>query len=124
MAKKWTILGQDPDMLLAVWANVVSWVVRTFVPSLLPKLLPSCEQEDPDPTAASDDQRTHCISIGRPGGVEQLRLITLKPGIVTCGYNVKGQDIPFSKPLLQASDIVSDNRVLAVLLLDTLRPQS
>jgi hypothetical protein len=113
MAKKYTILGQDPDVLLAVWANVLSWVVRTFVPSLLPRLLPKCEQEDPSTTVKDeDDKRTKCISIGRPGGVEQLRVIKLKPGIVTCGYNLKGQDIPFSKPLVQDKDIPSDCIVL------------
>lgn len=115
MGKKSTIFGQDPDVLLAVWANVVSWLVRTFVPSLLPKLLPKCEQEDTDTISTvneADDKRTKCISIGRPGGVEQLRLIKLKPGIVTCGYNLKGQNIPFSKPLVQDEDIPSDCIVL------------
>ena len=117
MTKKWTIMGQDADVLLAVWANVVSWIVRRVAPSLLPKLLPKCEQEDPEmtkaaTTPAADDKRTRCVSIGRPGGVEQLRLIRLKPGIVTCGYNIKGQDIPFSKPLVQDTDIPADCVVL------------
>jgi synaptic vesicle membrane protein VAT-1 len=31
---------------------------------------------------------TKCISIGRPGGLEQLRQVTLKQDIVTKGYNV------------------------------------
>ena len=57
--------------------------------------------------------RTRCISIGRPGGVEQLRIITLKRGIATCGYNVHGQDIPFTKPILQDTDLPKDCVLLA-----------
>lgn len=83
--KKWTLVGQDPDVLLAMWANLVSWFVSTFCPSFLPQLLPSCEQEDPSPS--SSDQ-TRCISIGRPGGLEQLRVVSLKPNLCTKGYNL------------------------------------
>jgi NADPH:quinone reductase-like Zn-dependent oxidoreductase len=97
MAAKKTILGQDPAVLLAVWANVLSWFIRKFAPSFLPQLLPNCDQEDTTPNIDATS-RTRCISIGRPGGMEQLRLITLKSGIATCGYNVEGQDIPFTKP--------------------------
>lgn len=106
--KKRTVLGQDPAILLALWANVLSWAVRTFAPSLLPRLLPACEQEDvacaspsDDVSSPADDRRTKCISIGRPGGIEQLRVIWLKPGIMTCGYNVPHQDTPFTAPSLR-----------------------
>ena len=83
--KKWTILGQDPDVLLAIWANLVSWFISTFFPSLLSQLLPSCDQEDKSPSTLD---QTRCISIGRPGGLEQLRLVTLKPHFCTKGYNL------------------------------------
>jgi NADPH:quinone reductase-like Zn-dependent oxidoreductase len=115
--RKKKILGQDPAILAALWANVLSWLVRTLCPTLLSRLLPVIEQEDvPSATGASNaasDKRTRCIVIGRPGGVEQLRLITLKPGIATCGYNVEGQDLPFTKTLVQDSDIPPDCVVLA-----------
>lgn len=37
------------------------------------------------------------IAVGRPGGKEQLRLITLQPGHVVCGYNVGKDGHPFVK---------------------------
>jgi synaptic vesicle membrane protein VAT-1 len=105
------ILGYDTAVLEALWQNILSWFVRTFAPSLLPKLLPVCDQEDTTPTTATttirdDSRRTRCISIGRPGGMEQLRFITLKPGILTCGYNLADQDIPFTKPMLDDNNSV------------------
>jgi hypothetical protein len=100
------------SVLLAAWQNVLSWFVRTFVPSRLPRLLPKCSQEDSDTSTlfaqsitsitsstTSTTPRTTCISIGRPGGVEQLRVVRLKPDIMTCGYNVPGQDLPFTKAI-------------------------
>lgn len=111
MAKK-TILGLDPAILAALWANVLSWFVHKFAPSFLPYLTPSVAQEDTTETESStispNDRRTRCIIIGRPGGVEQLRVISLKPGIATCGYNLADQDIPFTKPLLRDTDIPPD----------------
>lgn len=74
------ILQKDRAILEALVANVLSWIVRTFFPSLLPRLLPIIEEEGIG--------GAKCIVIGRPGGVEQLRLISLKPGLATCGYNV------------------------------------
>ena len=88
--KRWTILGQDPEILLAALANILSWFVVTFCPSFLPYLLPSSPEEEEDDRLCNDDTtRTKCISIGRPGGMEQLRLVTLRKGICTIGYNVK-----------------------------------
>jgi synaptic vesicle membrane protein VAT-1 len=111
MAKK-TIMGQDTAILAALWANLLSWFVHNFAPSFLPYLVPAVEQEDIIITAETikspSDRRTRCIIIGRPGGVEQLRMITLKSGIATCGYNLEDQDIPFTKPLIQDSDIPPD----------------
>jgi len=94
------IFGQKPTVLMAIWQNLLSWFVRSFAPSLLPRLLPKCIEEDSDDVDDDSDkksrrQRTRCISIGRPGGVEQLRQITLRPDIVTCGYNVCGGE-PFA----------------------------
>jgi synaptic vesicle membrane protein VAT-1 len=80
MTKTKLILGQDPGILAALVANVLSWMVRTFAPSLLPRLLPQIAQEG--------HGGAQCVVIGRPGGVEQLRWITLQPGVATCGYNV------------------------------------
>ena len=113
---KRTILGQDPAILGALWANVLSWLVRALMPSLLPRLLPAIEQEDVatpltstsvnDHASSSNSskalKRTRCVVIGRPGGGEQLRLITLKPGIVSRGYNL-GRG-PFTEPLLLDGD--------------------
>jgi NADPH:quinone reductase-like Zn-dependent oxidoreductase len=90
---KLILFGQDLDVLVAAFANILSWFVSTFVPSLLPHLLPSSpEEEQPEQlgqSAIDDTDRTKCISIGRPGGLEQLRLVTLRKGIVTIGYNVR-----------------------------------
>jgi NADPH:quinone reductase-like Zn-dependent oxidoreductase len=103
------IFGQDTAILVALLANVLSWIVRTFAPTLLPRLLPKFEQEDKETLSPSAlDTRTRCIVIGRPGGVEQLRLVTLKPSIATCGYNVEGQDLPFTKAILQDNDVPPD----------------
>ena len=103
------IFGQKPTVLMAVWQNLLSWFVRLVAPSYLPRLLPRCEQEEEDADVekygAKATTRTRCISIGRPGGVEQLRVITLKPGILTCGYNVPGQDLPFTKPIRSDEDV-------------------
>jgi NADPH:quinone reductase-like Zn-dependent oxidoreductase len=109
---KFTILGQDPDVLKAMMANIVSWVVKMLFPRLLPKLLPSVEQEEheEDDTTTSVQQSTtkseltRCISIGRPGGMEQLRLIRLKEGIMTVGYNLRHVcDPPFTMAIAPRS---------------------
>mmetsp|Transcript_17101 Transcript_17101/g.24070 ORF Transcript_17101/g.24070 Transcript_17101/m.24070 type:complete len:455 (+) Transcript_17101:14-1378(+) len=114
--KKWTILGQDPDVLLAMWANVVSWCVSTFFPSFLPKLLPKCDQEETTVVKGSNTTTvggpTRCISIGRPGGMEQLRLVSLKPGIVTMGYNIAKGTAYTPKPILTEQDIPQDCVIL------------
>lgn len=123
------ILGQKPSVLLAVWQNILSWLVKSLAPSYLPRLLPKCPQEEAvegkTTTSAStstlasastsisnSNSRTRCISIGRPGGVEQLRVVTLQEGIMTCGYNVKGQDLPYTKPIRGNDDIPADCVVL------------
>lgn len=104
---KRSILGQDPAILRSLWANVVSWLVRTLAPSLLPRLLPAIEQEVVLPAAeccgaavrpTCSVKNARCVVIGRPGGGEQLRVITLKPGVMTRGYNL-GRG-PFTEPLL------------------------
>ncbi len=84
--KKFTILGQDWDVIVAVFANILSWFVRRFFPNLLPLLLPKIDEEDTSPHVLPS--QTKCVAIGRPGGQEQLRMITLKPGYATCGYNI------------------------------------
>ena len=92
------------SLLLAMWANVLSWLVSTFAPSQLPRLLPKCDQEDT--TAQPSSNGTKCISIGRPGGLEQLRIITLRPGVATLGYNLTDHNPPpFSRPLQEDKDI-------------------
>lgn len=86
--KKFTVLGQDWDVIVAVFANILSWFVRRFFPQFLPHLLPKIAEEDTSASASSSATQTKCVAIGRPGGQEQLRVITLKPGFATCGYNV------------------------------------
>ena len=96
-----TFLGtSNYNILLAVSANILSWVVATFVPSKIPLLLPDIPQEEKkdiniENEVASIGDRTKCVAVGRPGGMEQLRTIELKEGYVTCGYNLPGYDSPF-----------------------------
>jgi NADPH:quinone reductase-like Zn-dependent oxidoreductase len=114
MAKP-TILGQDPAVLVALWANVVSWFLQSFFPAYLPKLLPLIQEEDTEQTyQGAVDLRTKCIVIGRPGGKEQLRLITLKPGRVTLGYNVPGGAFCTTIPIVNDDDIPPDCVILKV----------
>ena len=93
IVKKRLIFGQDPEILFAAIANIISWLVSNFAPTLLPYLLPVSPEEEPfdkDVCTLSDlSNRTKCISIGRPGGMEQLRLVTLREGKCTIGYNVR-----------------------------------
>eukprot|EP00562_Extubocellulus_spinifer_P018667 CAMPEP_0178598026 /NCGR_PEP_ID=MMETSP0697-20121206/32519_2 /TAXON_ID=265572 /ORGANISM="Extubocellulus spinifer, Strain CCMP396" /LENGTH=440 /DNA_ID=CAMNT_0020235759 /DNA_START=157 /DNA_END=1479 /DNA_ORIENTATION=- len=108
-----TVLGQDPEVLLALWANVLSWLVSTFAPSLLPRLLPAaCAAEEEGGIASTGDhpqQQTRCISIGRPGGSEQLRLVRLRESVATCGYNIKHFcPPPYTPPLSLDSSISID----------------
>jgi NADPH:quinone reductase-like Zn-dependent oxidoreductase len=86
--KKFTVLGQDWDVIVAVFANILSWFVRQFFPQFLPHLLPKIDAEDTTASPSSTTTQTKCVAVGRPGGQEQLRVITLKPGFATCGYNV------------------------------------
>jgi NADPH:quinone reductase-like Zn-dependent oxidoreductase len=91
MGKK--ILGQDTAILMAMGANLLSWFVRMFAPSLLPALVPKLPQEQ---TEGPVSDNTKCVVIARPGGVEQLRIITLKPGYCTTGYNVSPREGAFA----------------------------
>lgn len=112
-AKKWSILGVEWDVFVAMWMNVLSWLVSTFCPSLLPRLLPTSDEEDVVSATVSSNQ-TKCISIGRPGGVEQLRIVTLKQGICTLGYNLKHHHPPpFSRAIQSISDIPEDCVVIS-----------
>jgi len=108
------IFGQSPAVLWAVWENVLSWFVRSYFPSFLPRLVPSCPYEedvssgDELANSGSGDQvsvlgkqhQTRCILIGRPGGMEQLRLVALQRDkfheqkFVTCGYNLQSSSGP------------------------------
>ena len=113
--KKLLILGQDPEVLIALWANVLSWFISSFAPSLLSWLLPTCPEEDHSDD--DDESRTKCISIGRPGGLEQLRLVHLKKGIVTVGYNVKHVCLPPFTPSVfdvPPDSLILDNKCFSV----------
>eukprot|EP00041_Stephanoeca_diplocostata_P018993 m.402616 g.402616 ORF g.402616 m.402616 type:complete len:443 (+) comp21183_c0_seq1:148-1476(+) len=116
--KRWYTFGQDPAILVALFANVLSWVVHTFFPSMLPWLIQTCDKEEKDITArvtglteSAEVCPTQCISIGRPGGLEQLRLVQLKQGIATLGYNVS-MGTAYSDPISDESDIPSNCVVL------------
>jgi len=115
--KKRTIFGQDIEILIAVWANILSWLVSTFAPSLTEKLITKHEAEEADPDdsseskiAENDDDTIHCkcVSIGRPGGLEQLRVVTLKADRVTVGYNIKEFCLPPFTPSLKKEKIPDD----------------
>lgn len=97
--------NENVEVLLAAFANILSWFVSKFFPSLLPMLLPSSPEEESDETAELRN-RTKCISIGRPGGLEQLRFVTLREGIPTIGYNVRHVGAPPYAP--PNCDIPSD----------------
>ena len=58
-----TILGQDPEILLAALANILSWLVVTFCPSFLPYLLPHSPEEEEDGTLDDSTKKTQCISM-------------------------------------------------------------
>jgi NADPH:quinone reductase-like Zn-dependent oxidoreductase len=92
------LFGQDLAVIVAVFANILSWFVAAFAPSFLPYLLPKIPEEDK--ATAPSSRQTKCIAIGRPGGIEQLRFITLKPGFVTVGYNLR-----FPSPFVDLSNI-------------------
>lgn len=90
------------NVVLAVSANIISWIVATLMPSKLPRLLPDIPEEEKIHSSIKDDgsgnmdtNRTRCVAVGRPGGMEQLRIIRLKEGYVTCGYNLPGYESPF-----------------------------
>jgi len=129
-------LGQNPAVLWAVWENVVSWMVRSYLPSWLPRLVPACPHEEvkenengrtlakkekEEATAAGDtiqnddsSDRTRCILIGRPGGMEQLRLVTVKrtSPVVTCGYNLQSSAGPFVDPTSSQDDLPDPDCVI------------
>jgi len=113
------------EILTALAGNVLSWFVSQFFPFLMPRLLPQIAQEDTTTITAtnngttqestSNHQQTQCVAIGRPGGSEQLRVITLKPGVVTCGYNIPNHPPPFtttSSSSLDNNKIPSDCVIL------------
>jgi synaptic vesicle membrane protein VAT-1 len=95
------LFGQNLDVIVAVFANILSWLVATFASSFLPYLLPTISEEDI--ASETSPLQTQCIAIGRPGGVEQLRVITLKPGYVTVGYN-----LGFPSPFVDLSNKTDD----------------
>ena len=84
-------MAADRDVIVAVFTNVLSWTVAKWFPNWVPNLLPNIEEADKTEVSGSSpvDNRTRCIAIGRPGGKEQLRLITLKSNHATCGYNTQ-----------------------------------
>ena len=84
-------MAVDRDVIVAVFTNVLSWIVAKWFPNWVPNLLPNIEEADKTEVSGSSpvDNRTRCIAIGRPGGKEQLRLITLKSNYATCGYNTQ-----------------------------------
>mmetsp|Transcript_19711 Transcript_19711/g.36788 ORF Transcript_19711/g.36788 Transcript_19711/m.36788 type:complete len:456 (+) Transcript_19711:159-1526(+) len=104
------LFGQDIDVIIAVFANILSWLVATFAPSYVPYLLPNIPEEDKSETVSRNDQ-TQCIAIGRPGGIEQLRIISLKSGFVTCGYNL-GYPSPFADLSDKTDDDLPPNTVV------------
>lgn len=110
--KPFTILGQDPDVLIAMMANILSWIVSSFFPSFSPSLQPTCDEEELDPSAIANGHRTKCVSIGRPGGLEQLRVIYLKKDVLTVGYNLTEYcKSPFTPPTT-VKDIPSSCAIL------------
>jgi hypothetical protein len=100
--------------MLARFANILSWLVSTFAPSQLTRLLPKCGQEDLFSQPSSN--ATRCISIGRPGGLEWLRIITLRPVVATLGYNLRDHT-PFSNQItntIPTGGVVLNNKAFSV----------
>jgi NADPH:quinone reductase-like Zn-dependent oxidoreductase len=107
------IFGQDVEILKSMLANILSYIVSKYFPSHLSKLLPICPVEElDDEIISTDESRTKCISIGRPGGLEQLRVVVLKKGIMTCGYNIKHFCPPPFTPNMDRTNIPSDCVIL------------
>lgn len=114
---------EEKSILIAAFANIISWLVATFAPNLLPYLLPTSPEEESldnmslSTTHTSSQQQTKCISIGRPGGMEQLRLVKLRPGICTIGYNVRHvSPPPYTPPnfILPYDCVVIKNEAFSV----------
>lgn len=107
------IFGQDVEILKSMLANILSYIVSKYFPSHLSKLLPVCPAEEMDDEILSTDvSLTKCISIGRPGGLEQLRVVVLKEGIMTCGYNIQHFCPPPFTPNMNDTKIPPDCVVL------------
>jgi len=116
-------MEKELDLLIALVSNILSWLVARYFPSFVHLLLPKNCSKDEDllvgycPTSSeiqSYEKRTKCISIGRPGGMEQLRLVYLKPNVVTIGYNIRSFSLPpYTHPITTgASDIPHDCIIL------------
>jgi len=99
------IFGQDPAVLVAMWENISSWAMVSILGgflgmlgiqtrftadrvqvSLLPHEPALTKEHD---SCESSNNCTKCVSIARPGGMEQLRLLTLQEDVCTIGYNVR-----------------------------------
>lgn len=82
------------DLAAAIWGNILSWFFSLFKQSHL--LITTYPEEEKgiknsstnDDRNRSDSDNTKCILISQPGGIEQLRMITLKKGICTLGFNL------------------------------------
>lgn len=95
------ILGQDAEIFIAMWGNIVAWI-RTLLNlnsrtnrAILPNepaialASPRHTQDEGQNHHHRYSENTKCVSIARPGGKEQLRVIILKDGVCTVGYNVR-----------------------------------
>lgn len=111
-------MEKELDLLIALVSNVVSWFVARYFPSYLHLLLPKRCSKDEDilvrSCSSADvqqvyEKRTKCISIGRPGGLEQLRLVYLKPDVVTIGYNIRSFSLPPYTPIKSFNQQGSSN---------------
>lgn len=111
------IFGQDPAILEAMYENIKSWVVSsvgsflTLFGVTLSAYRSNYLMDEPivdNHEAVNDPKYTKCVSIARPGGMEQLRVITLKENVATIGYNVPElSPAPYTPPIV-TKDLPSD----------------
>lgn len=93
---KMKLFGQDPAILIAMKENIVSWVFSllkcmfAFRVSAVSNILPGEPIFRPEVKVEDETtmELTKCVSIARPGGMDELRVLTLQEGVCTIGYNL------------------------------------
>lgn len=118
--KKVKILGQDPAILIAMKENIVSWAFSLFKylfflklkTNNTPRILPSEPALQCSDVKQMSGDLTKCVSIAQPGGMDELRVLTLQEGVCTVGYNLPNLCPSPYTPIMDASNLPSDCVIL------------